>query len=1030
MSNTINYVVSYDSDYLMPDGVTPNSNANVLTGVTNLTFHRDVAPSEDNATITLAGMGYTDSFGAQHPVKSAREVYFYRVNSDGTYTLKFRGMTTNPEYDVSDAGLVTTVQVNSLWYSLQTRLFQIAGKSPPPLQPNTNPYLVYLNPTLGLRFGIIWADIIVNAYQNSYSTGHLPPLHLVNLNPNGTGNMNVGISPPYFTDFDDIVVNDNMNIQYQSIDATINRLVTSALFNSNATSPYLAEYRMDIGEYPYGSWTGTVAPLIPCITVMLFDPVHSKLGNGCNRTGTTIGDNSLDPAGTLPDALQYPMDYIEFGVTNGYEPIDSIIFSEGDNVVSTKLKYDYISMNNSYVLTGGSFQGSDVVSLPIDNQRSIAEYGLKQTNQSLSNVVDQGEISRFVGTSINFFQHPIPNIVVIPDYVYASQHTLYPGDYIRLNVPSLVGILEDSQGVVIPSGAFISRIRGIDITWSSDDGEDITFIMSFPLLNVSGSPAGAMQFMYTTIAPAASTLLGRGRQNEGAATYGSGGDFITNKANPFNIRVYDAYDNTVLKSPIPDIGFQPLPVYAQAVPNAMNAINIAGNSVKGDDINIYQFGVEVDTQNVSATTTSSSSSAATTVPSTVVLTVLQPDGMAIYDGVLQVNQMANILSLISKSHSSVISSNGSIAFFEDDVGNVNLSGKYEVIIRNTEVAAVLPDPLFATLPAPIATGGISVGFHYPYYIYCPVDANGNEFAMSYEYASGNTGTPGNLLVLTWPAVANAVSYNIYVAVGTVPPATHKSTYDILQFVYLDNSLTNSYPSNGFDSGPANTQPFDQSLTPNVIPLVTPFGLNAIYNGTLIVAPLPYLQCNHYYWYVITAIDPAGSETTYSQTVTPFNLPSDNTYTNSVPEPDANSLPECGSRGMVTMGLEEIEISWPSVSGAVSYNVYRADGGLVNTMPLNRTDFGLITPTPITATILTDDGVTYPADMGTNPPSISIAVAIPTNILYTVYTNYSFQANPIFTKSIANAQGNNPNSAAVYNPTAQWIYSPHVPCVLP
>src|SRR5208283_1151461 len=101
---------------------------------------------------------------------------------------------------------------------------------------------------------------------------------------------------PALTDFDNVVVNDNLNIKYLSISAVIDRLVTSALFNPTQGQPFLAEYRLDIGDFPYSAWSDTYTPKLPTVTVMLFDPVHSKLGNGNNRTGTTIGDNSLDPS--------------------------------------------------------------------------------------------------------------------------------------------------------------------------------------------------------------------------------------------------------------------------------------------------------------------------------------------------------------------------------------------------------------------------------------------------------------------------------------------------------------------------------------------------------------------------------------------------------------------------------------------------------------------------------------------------------------------------------------------------------------
>lgn len=229
--NNVNYVVTYDSDI--------NSASPIyLSPITNIRFQRNIAPSEDNATLTLAGI---------QNIESAREVYIYRQNSDGTTNLKFRAMTTNPTYHVGSDGATTTIAINSLWYMLSTRLFQIAGKSPPPLQPNTNPYIIYLNPTLGLNFGQLWGYILVNSFQGSYTTGHLPTLQLANLDSSGVINPSI---PQGFTDFDGVVVNDNMNIQYMSDSAVMDKLVTSALFNSNQDQPFLAEYRLDIGDSP------------------------------------------------------------------------------------------------------------------------------------------------------------------------------------------------------------------------------------------------------------------------------------------------------------------------------------------------------------------------------------------------------------------------------------------------------------------------------------------------------------------------------------------------------------------------------------------------------------------------------------------------------------------------------------------------------------------------------------------------------------------------------------------------------------
>jgi hypothetical protein len=1051
LSNKIDYVVTYDSAYTLVSGM-PSGTPTVLAPMTNIQFQRNIAPSEDNAIITLAGI---------QRIQSAREVYIYRVNSDGTYTLKFRGMTTNPKYSVSDDGLITTVQIASLWYMLQIRLFQIAGKSPPPLQPNTNPYLVYLNPTLALRFGVIWADILVNAFQESYSTGHLPSLHLANLSDDGTGNMNIGIIPPYLTDFDNIVVNDNMNIQYQSISAVVDRLVTSALFNSEGSSPFLAEYRLDIGDFPYTAPVDTVIPKLPTLTVMLFDPVHSKLGNGNNRTGILLGDNSLDPAGTLPANLVYPMDYVEFGVTNGYEPIDTIVFSEGDNIVSIELTYDYLVMNNSYVLSGGSFQGSDVVALPIDNQRSIAEYGLKQTNQSLSNVVDQGEIKRFVGTSINFFQHPIPNIVLKPDYTYASSHILYAGDYILINAPSLIGVLEDSNGNPLEgsyssesgdliTAAFTARVKTIDITWNPTDGEDITLTLTFPVQNVpiaewnavnntqqQGSLAGAMQFMYTTVAPSAKTIIGRSRQSEGAALYQSGSDFVSNRSHPLSTIVSDTGTEF---SVTPDSGIFELPIFAQHIANNMDAVvapytvingnsnlgtnilyvastalfvagcsiiigqgtvrsetnnvtsvdpiastltlqtnltythtAIEGDSVtgietlKGDDILIYQFGVEVDTPNTAPSNTASA-------PSVVYLTVLQPDGMAIIDTVVDINQLSNILSLLSKSHRSPLSSASSAPFLTDIKGNVNLSGRYQVIVRNAKAYIWCPNPLFQTpqlLAPPIATPNTVGAVGYSYIITPCTDVGGNDpFGMSYWtwITSATIGVAGHNVALTWQAVSGAASYNIYRQDSITTP------FDILNYGLVGNSLTTSFtdstvtPTVGFQPYP----PFVTQLVPLAL------GAN--------------LVTGHTYWYVVTAINPAGNETVISA---------------------AGSRDHLGVQDTEPVAPVQLYVEWPSIPKAQSYNVYRGDNtfSLAN---LYQIASGII------VTNFTDDGTVAP-DTSITPPSETSTETFAAINPYIVYVNYSYLQDPAHTQIVSSNGTNNPSTAIVYDPTQRRVY---------
>ena len=828
---------------------------------------------------------------------------------------------------------------------------------------------------------------------------------------------------------------------------------------------------------------------LPTATVMLFDPVHSALGNGNNRTGTNIGDdtiNSVAKADNDPTELDYPMPYVEFGVYNGFSPIDTIVFSEGDNMVVADLTYDYLSMNNSYVLTGGSFQGSDVVALPIDNQRSIAEFGLKQVNQPLQNVVDQGEISRFVGTSINFFQHPIPNIVIKPDYVYASTHTLYPGDYVLCNIPSLAGVLEDSNGNKLegsysskpPYGkltlAFTARIKTIDISWNPTDGEDITLTFTFPVQNVpigawnavnntqnQGSPGGAMQFMYTTVQPAAKTLLGRGRQAEGAATHQSGGDFITNRNNPASLRVTDANGVTDV---IPDSATYDLQMFMTIVPNALNAIvnspappSVATNitSVKGDDVLLYQFGVEVDAPSVSSTNVATANS--------VYLTVLQPDGMAIFDSVIGLNQLANILSLISKSHTTPSGTN-SAPFMKDIKKNVNLSGKYQVILRNPNASSFMPEPIFATLAPPslsvAAAAGIGPSAWGVIVVACSDAAGVTPIAMSFPGSVGSINVISSINV-SWNTVSGAGSYNIYATDLLTSGIENMLAYKFMGFVVAPTISTTI----GVVGVPGEPYPPFAQLSGEA---ATNTGSATLNNATN-------------YWYAVTAVDAAGNESAVSaagmwwkdgtpdtEPGTSAGHPTTTVNVDSGPSyPPANQLnvtditdfasgqlvevgastvrdeyvmvtgvtstvPPAGYLTLltdlqfdhtavdaddVTVIPQSIFVSWPTVLYAVSYNIYRGTVG---------SSYGDLTQiaTGVTDTYFLDDGSSATTAIVT-PVTSSVTSG---NFPYVLYANYSFQSNPSQTSNIT-GQGNNPSTAIIYDPTQQRVYGPQ-PYVAP
>jgi hypothetical protein len=593
--NTVNYVVTIDSDISTPTFLSP---------LLNIDFSRNTHPREDEATITLAGIQL---------VKSAREINIYRFDENGNADLKFRGMTTNPTYELIEDGLTTTVEVRGLWYMLDTRLASLQGLSPVGMQPNTNPYLVYLNPLLNLEFGQLFFYIVANSFQGLYSTGHLPTIVPFNFN----------VANAATTDFDTVVVNDQMTLRYVPVASAVDRLVSTALFSSDTNQPFLAEVFLDITQ------------TTPTLSVVLFDPTHSVLGIGHNKSGRTIGDG-----------IQPPPPYAGIGNFE-QSPIDTIIFAEGTNIVSLTTKYDYDAMSDSFVTTGGDFMGSEVISIPLESPSSIADFGLKQSQLPLANVVDRDEIARYIDTSISFFQRPIPTITLVPDYAFASAHPIVVGDFVTLNAPSFRDVIVDSFGNPISdqtSNAFVARIRRIHITWNPTDGESIDYDLTFPVINVDETTtvSNTLQSMYGVTNPTASTTMGRSNLAAGMALHDSELGFVDSHPESHDISVVG--DTSTLT---PNWIVINIPALLQ---NQQSENNL-------QDVLLYGFWVQVSsTENIE----------------TVSLTILQPDGMAILHQDVVMNQKINVLSLLNKTRRS----NGEL------VGD--LSGNYVVALNNTD----------------------------------------------------------------------------------------------------------------------------------------------------------------------------------------------------------------------------------------------------------------------------------------------------------------------------------------------------------
>jgi hypothetical protein len=408
----------------------------------------------------------------------------------------------------------------------------------------------------------------------------------------------------------------------------------------------------------------------------------------------------------------------------------------------------------------------------------------------------------------------------------------------------------------------------------------------------------------------------------------------------------------------------------------MDAINWDGSSVKGDDILIYQFGVEVDTPDTAPSNTASA-------PSNVYLTVIQPDGMAIIDTIVDINQLTNILSLISKSHERPpLPPPGtpplSAPLLTDEARSVNLSGRYQIIVRNSKAFVWCPNPLFQTpslLSPPSAIPNTAGFVGYSYIITPCIDAAGDyPFGMSYWtwITSATIGVGGHNVALTWNIVSGAGSYNIYRQDSILTPD------DILRYGKVGTSVVNSF-TDSIAIPTAGLQPYPPFVTQTLTP--------AAVGGSIVV--------NQTYWYVVTAVNSAGNETVCSAAGA-----YDHTGTIDT-EPPVNPV--------------ALYIEWPTVPQAVSYNIYRGDGPAAYTLA---TLWQL--QTSIFDTNFTDDGSITPSST-THPPSeMETETRVGSNA-YTIYANHSFLQDPANTQTASGGGTNNPSTAIVYDPTQRRVY---------
>jgi hypothetical protein len=417
MSNpqTIQYTVHYD--YL----------GNILSGVISVDVQRFLHPRDDTIQITLAGF---------QTILPARELFVFRTASTGQILL-FRGITTNISYSLTTSAQQTVISGKGYWRLFEWRLLKIEGLTPSGFP--TNPFIMTLNPTLQFKFGTLFTLVVTLGFNQNYGLGSLQPI------------------VPIPTDFDNTVVNSNMFIQYDTIAGVLDRLVTSAIPDTEA------EYKLD-----FSGQTDPQNRSRPTITVKMFNPTNGQFGIGSDKSST-------------------------------------ISFIEGSNIASYNVTIDWESSANNIVLTGAQFRGSETLAAPIGNDALIARFGLKQIQKSIGNVVDPEEIRIYATNLLPLIQNPIPQIELIPVPTYdltTPSTNVQPGDVVTIVSPSLAPVIANLRtDLSIQNNQFTARVISIQRTWSVQQGESVKLNLTYP---VSSSAQPIQQF----VLPSAQTMFG------------------------------------------------------------------------------------------------------------------------------------------------------------------------------------------------------------------------------------------------------------------------------------------------------------------------------------------------------------------------------------------------------------------------------------------------------------------------------------------------------------------------------------------
>lgn len=235
-------------------------------------------------------------------------------------------------------------------------------------------------------------------------------------------------------------------------------------------------------------------------------------------------------------------------------------------------------------------------------------------------------------------------------------------------------------------------------------------------------------------------------------------------------------------------------------------------------------------------------------------------------------------------------------------------------------------------------------------------------------ASTLSAQPGNgQVVLTWTAVSGSSSYNLFRAIGSSTPSVYKT--GITATTYTDTGLTNGTSYKYYVDAVSPSGSGNDSATITCIPMTTPtapaglaaqpgngqvslnWALSATatsYNVkrstvsggpyTTLASPTstsysdPSLTNGTTYYYVVTAINAAGESALSNQA-------------SAVPGSSVLPAPT-GLKGVA--GNQQASLTWGTVTGATSYNLYRSTGGSY---------YGTLYQQGLTGTTYSDMGLT-------------------------------------------------------------------------